>query len=154
MNRDSLFFFLFMAGAVAYVVVAQRFREWSNRQKKSLSDVAQEQSIDSTTWRPERAEPAERSYTIPEILKRAAERSLAQAERKESLPTHWRPDIPQGVSLSSEVVDQPPKRVLSLSVQPIDSTNVVRIRTALQHPETIHDAIILSEILQAPKAFR
>jgi hypothetical protein len=154
MNQDSLFFFLFMAGAVAYVVIAQRLREWSNRQKKSLGDVAQKQSSDSTTWRPERAEPAERSYTIPEILKRAVERSLVQAGQEEPLPIRRRPDIQRGVSLSSEVVDQPPRREFSLSVRPIDAANVVRIRTALRHPETIRDAIILSEILQAPKALR
>ena len=152
MNQDSLFFFLFMAGAVAYVVVAQRLREWSNRQKKSLGDVAQKQSSDSATWRPERAEPAERSYTIPEILKRAAEHSLVQVEQKEPLPPRWQPDIPREVSLSSEGVDQLPKRELSLSVRPIDAASVVRIRTALRHPKTIRDAIILSEILQAPKA--
>jgi hypothetical protein len=166
MNKDSLFFFVFMIAAMIYMVAAQRIRQWSDKNKKSRDQLRGKPASQSPPASAPESGTGELGHSIREILKRAAEGTLIPIEGRELPPLPVGRRAPEPLVKPSPVRPPPipfvpeakgylvERKIVPPTARPAPSANLVRITTALRRPKSLRDAIILSEILQPPKALR
>jgi hypothetical protein len=149
MNRDTLYFLLFMVGAFFYMVISSRLREWSNRKKKAIDDRNPKSPDRPVSQSPNKAESAERGHTIPEILTRAADSPVTRRKEPPPIPTRSQS---YEASAAEQIARQYGQKAIRTFSRPSESASLTRIRKALQHPKSVRDAVLLSEILRPPKA--